>query len=364
MLRLREWFFTITATATKRGTRLKNGDRPTESTFLDLLTSLVFKTEPNDRAKEDDAGANLATLNGHVVAATDVQAKANQSKLSDRTLVAQPSQLPSVVTEGTMTITSPNTPYAEDTPVEITVGVNTERNEFIVNFKSTLTAWFQSLTTFVDNFKADYDAHIIDYNGTKGQVVQNTADIAVLSPGGAPAVVPVGHVGMWMADVATPATFHDLEGGELEQASNPLLFAVLGTTYNNGSETAGYFRLPDMRGQVARGMGASESIGGAVGADSVILNASNLPVHNHGAGSLTTSAEGAHDHDITAGGGSSGPRNHISVDTGDTSYPKSTSNEPAHSHNITGSTDFNVTPNTPVDIIPSALLVKYIIKGE
>ena len=102
--RLRAWLTAITGSAFQRGIRFRNGDRPNQATFEDLFASLLFKTEASDRAKEDVAGASLASLNGHVVASTDAQAKAKQTKVSDRTRSVQPSQLPEVIQKTTVVL--------------------------------------------------------------------------------------------------------------------------------------------------------------------------------------------------------------------------------------------------------------------
>lgn len=93
--RLKNWFFAITKTLSKRGTRFRDGDKPTQATFEDLLHSVVAKSESADRAKAD-TGAFSEANNGHVTLATDTQAKANEAQKADRSLVTQPHQLPTV----------------------------------------------------------------------------------------------------------------------------------------------------------------------------------------------------------------------------------------------------------------------------
>lgn len=90
-LRVKNWFFEVTSTAVKRGIRFKNGDRPSESTFKDLIGSSAFKTESEDRAKLD-TGAFKSENNGHVTLATDEQTKNNETQKSNRSIVVQPHQ--------------------------------------------------------------------------------------------------------------------------------------------------------------------------------------------------------------------------------------------------------------------------------
>lgn len=102
------------------------------------------------------------------------------------------------------------------------------------------------------------------------------------------------------AGVTAPTGWLMCFGQLLNRADYPALFAVIGTTYNTGGETAAQFRLPDMRGRVAAGkdnMGGTsadrlvESVGGpgingdvlgaAGGADRHTLTVAQMPYHNH-----------------------------------------------------------------------------------
>jgi hypothetical protein len=163
MRQLRNWFFQITATATKRGTRLNNGDKPTSETFKALVESTVFKTEADDRARENDLGATLSDLNGHVVASTDVEAKNNAAKPEDRTLVVQPSQLPVVDASSSMTISSVEAPELDfdDTILETEIDPDdTAKNRFLIKITDALTAWFQSVVNYIGEIRSDFDTHI------------------------------------------------------------------------------------------------------------------------------------------------------------------------------------------------------------
>jgi len=62
-LQLRSWFSQITGNSSTRGTRFNNGDRPNADTFKALVDSTIFKTEADDRARENDLGATLSDLN-------------------------------------------------------------------------------------------------------------------------------------------------------------------------------------------------------------------------------------------------------------------------------------------------------------
>ncbi len=73
-------------------------------------------------------------------------------------------------------------------------------------------------------------------------------------------------------------------GQLLAIAQNQALFAILGTTYGGDGITT--FALPDFRGRAAMGAGqgpglSTHVLGEAAGTETVTLNNSNLPPHNH-----------------------------------------------------------------------------------
>jgi len=389
--RLRSWFYEVTRQGSLRGTRFNNGDRPPKETFNDFTDSALFRSDPNDRAKEDDGTFTLIETNGHVVAATDAQVKAGQAKKNDRTLVVQPSQVPEVHSYDTITIASANVPLTDEALLDITPDAgNDEKNDYIVTFTTPFKTWLQDLVTWVetqiDALTVSLGDLISDYNSTKAQVIQNTADILLLSPGGAPAVVPVGATFQWMVNSAPPSTFHLLQGQELEVASNPLLYAVLGTVYNNGTETPGYFRLPDMRDRLPRGFnpgtkigwtgplgsgGTTQTIGLKYGDDLKYLSKDEIPVHTHRVTGTTTDA-GAHSHTFTGQNGSNVRDNNDGdyvVENnnkvgGFKAFTDKLSSEPDHSHSFDVTSAGNTSLQYPFERIPQVLLVNYIIKGD
>ena len=87
------------------------------------------------------------------------------------------------------------------------------------------------------------------------------------------------------------------QGQLLAIASNETLFSLVGTMYGGDGRTT--FGLPDMRGRVAinqgRGPGLSDyRIGQKGGAETIVLNVAEMPVHNHpGSVSATLSVNNA-----------------------------------------------------------------------
>ena len=100
--------------------------------------------------------------------------------------------------------------------------------------------------------------------------------------------IPVGSsiAGHW---TTAPLGFLLEDGSVQLRATYPALFAVLGTRYNTGGETAAQFRLPDPRGRAAVTKAASGTfgtLGAKMGTETETLTAaqSGLPAHTHGSG--------------------------------------------------------------------------------
>lgn len=162
--RLRDWFFQITQTATQRGTRFRNGDRPPQATFEDLFKSVVFRTEATYRAKED-TGSFSADNNGHVTVATGDQVKSYTAQPVDRTLSVGPDQVTEVVTGQEQTIgdfTGQLASVVKDTS-------NKRRNVFQVLFGTGFVGFFNTWYAEVNN-------RLLPPGGTTGQVLKKTSD--------------------------------------------------------------------------------------------------------------------------------------------------------------------------------------------
>ncbi|MES2382755.1 MAG: tail fiber protein [Bacteroidota bacterium] len=102
--------------------------------------------------------------------------------------------------------------------------------------------------------------------------------------------------------------------------ANTALFSILGTTYGGDGSTT--FMLPDLQGRVALGAGqgaglTNYALGAKTGTETVVLDITQLPAHNHqavaqpgiGSGTAKIMAVG------TAGGASSPGGNYIGQDT-------------------------------------------------
>lgn len=105
---------------------------------------------------------------------------------------------------------------------------------------------------------------------------------------------------------SAPTGWLECDGSAVSRATYAALFTAISTTWGTGDGTT-TFNIPDMRGYFPRGYDNGR------GVDAGRALASNQ-----------TDAFAAHTHSITAGTGSSGPPTNISVDTGNSSAPKTT----------------------------------------
>lgn len=87
------------------------------------------------------------------------------------------------------------------------------------------------------------------------------------------------------AGSSAPSGYLTCDGSVVSQATYPSLYAVIGSTFNTGSEGSGNFRLPNMSGRVPVGHDTSNSafdvLGEYGGEKSVTLTTNQLPSHTH-----------------------------------------------------------------------------------
>lgn len=167
---------------------------------------------------------------------------------------------------------------------------------------------------------------VIDIAST-GATVTGTVDATTIKQGGF-SLIPAGLMSDYAGSTA-PDGWLLCDGTEYSQATYAALYSAIGSTYNTGGETSGYFRVPDAKGRVTAGKEASATrlttagsgidgatLGAAGGAQTVTISQANLPSYNLVASGLTvagtvTSSLQARDYQYqkstTAGtGGSSG----------------------------------------------------------
>jgi len=100
-----------------------------------------------------------------------------------------------------------------------------------------------------------------------------------------PIFVPTGTVSAF-AGSAAPTGYVLCDGSEYDQTAQAALFAVVGTAYNTGGETANHFRVPDLQGRVVAGMGGSllsgtDAVADTGGASTHTLTEAEMPSHQH-----------------------------------------------------------------------------------
>lgn len=102
----------------------------------------------------------------------------------------------------------------------------------------------------------------------------------------------IGEIRTWAGNFA-PRCWMFCEGQTLAIANNEVLFAVIGTTYGGDGVTT--FKLPDLRGRVAMGVGTGTGLtkrqaGELTGQHTVTLTQDEIPAHTHGLPAVSTAA--------------------------------------------------------------------------
>jgi microcystin-dependent protein len=93
----------------------------------------------------------------------------------------------------------------------------------------------------------------------------------------------VGEIRMFAGNFP-PAGYRFCQGQQESIAENPTLFNLIGTTYGGDGQT--YFNLPNLQSRVPVHMGTSASLGNytigeLAGTETVTLQLSQIPSHNH-----------------------------------------------------------------------------------
>ena len=114
----------------------------------------------------------------------------------------------------------------------------------------------------------------LDMTAGSGRISANYLDV--------PNVTPIGSVVMWCGTINNyPTGWAVCNGGPevgLSTITYSTLFSIIGYTFGGSGE---YFKLPNMVDKFVAGAGSAYSVGATGGADSVILNDTQIPSHNH-----------------------------------------------------------------------------------
>lgn len=120
----------------------------------------------------------------------------------------------------------------------------------------------------------------------------------------------LGEIRMFAGNFA-PRGWAICDGQLLSIAQHQALFSILGTIYGGDGRTT--FALPDLRGRVAVGEGqgpglSAYRLGAKSGTETVTLDVSQLPAHNHAIGANS------------GGGNDASPSNAVSAEGGEDIY--------------------------------------------
>ena len=130
------------------------------------------------------------------------------------------------------------------------------------------------------------------YNGAAWCEIFDLDNVATVSSVPTLRGVPAGVVNAY-AGASAPPGWLLCDGSEYAQASYVDLFSVISTSYNTGGETASYFRVPDLRGRVAVGLGTHGDVNSLADNDGITpANVANRsPKHKHTVSETSTGGQ-------------------------------------------------------------------------
>lgn len=113
-----------------------------------------------------------------------------------------------------------------------------------------------------------------------GNTCSGLPSAIILHPLGECDVILIGSIIMDAGVDAVPNLYLLCDGRAVSRSQYSLLFGRVGTTYGAGDGST-TFNLPNLVGRILYGSGGAYSTGQAVGNDSPLLNANQLPAHTH-----------------------------------------------------------------------------------
>ena len=300
--RLKNYFFQITETAVRRGWRFRIGDRPNQAIHEDLIESSLFSSEIGDRAKED-TGASPETLAGHVVVATDVQAKAKQVQKLDRTITVQPSQLPDTVESTNIALQSGLDSYTGKLLNVVDDPLVETRSSYLITVVAALTTFLNTVFAKIEVNKEGISNNLQTLGGHNARILANKQAIDAINGGPVIGITPIGGTMDYFGDSA-PGGWVLLKGYiELDKTTYADLYAVVGNVngFPNNNDNFVVWK-EEFDDRVVQGAGSEDRlvIGGVKDAN---LQVNEMSPHTHGVGGYTLNTKGGHTHKHTTWGG-------------------------------------------------------------
>lgn len=355
---LRNFFFLVTGTP---GVRFRKYDKPTQATYQQLFDSVAFMKESSDSATTTQQGL------GKIAQDTDAINRNSTPDADAFTKILKPHMLPNVLanpsTPGTgIAVTTANNATGrtggtgKDFYIQNTMGITSSSPEIVVtqpapgedaviSFNSTglplgkvmVNASDPTPSYLEDAIETDNTCRVkIQANGTNEKLQINYRDKVgectmyagtnVMFATDFPANIGTGCWAGWVL----------ADGGVYNNsAGSPVTVPDLGGYMPVGYISAGLY--PTLRSHTDNTA--------ASGANSVTLTTPQIPVHNHGVGTLATSSDGAHTHGLqikyhinSPSSGDPNDYNALECDQLSNLCSLTTQSDGTHTHPITGST--------------------------
>ena len=149
-------------------------------------------------------------------------------------------------------------------------------------------------------------------------------------------LVPVGTMVMWTGLRSAIPTGWILCGQAVSRTTYAELFATIGTLWGVGDGSTTFDLPPDSKFPIA----ADDDVGGSYDSGdtggSLTIAETNLPAHNHGAGTLGADSDGNHTHTLPKGVAGGGNNSQGGFDG--TGTPSTSNAGGIHTHSVSGAT--------------------------
>jgi microcystin-dependent protein len=129
---------------------------------------------------------------------------------------------------------------------------------------------FENIDYTLRNISKTYDSLRKKLDEVSGESSSGISSVAT----------PIGVIHPYIGTTA-PTNYLLCNGQQVSQTTYATLFQLIGTTYNTGSETVGYFRVPNLAGRFLRGVGGNAAALGGFQNDAFGAHNHLAPAHYH-----------------------------------------------------------------------------------